>query len=109
MPKRYADQTHTLYAGAIRSVGVDFQRLIGGDEILTGTPQVSDAGGVFAISRQQVTIQAMTMNRRNVPAGKGAVFIVDRNGADVGEYEIDIVVTTSEGQTIPVSVRINCV
>lgn len=109
MSKRLARETHQIYTGAVRNVAVDFTGLLDDGETLSGTPTVTDDSGEFVLSNKQVSTTALVIRGNTVAIGKAVQFTVDRNGAADGEYELDIVASTSAGQTLPASVTIECV
>ena len=109
MSKRLARETHQIYSGAVRNVAVDFTGLLDDGETLSGTPTVTDDSGEFVLSNKQVSTTALSIKGRLIATGLAAQFTLDRNGAPDGEYEIDIVASTTSGQTLPVSITVECV
>ena len=111
MTKRYAKETYKVYDGDDRIISIDFEGLLDEGETLTGTPTVQEDADTpsLTITEEQVNTTEIVIKRRKVAVGQAVLFRLDRGSADVGDYEIDVTVATSAGQTLPGSVKIECV
>jgi hypothetical protein len=107
--KRLAPQERELYRGDERILGVDCSGVLDAGETLVGTPTVTDESGQLAISQEQVNTTEVVINELKVPIGRAVLFMVERGAAPDGNYELDLLVTTSAGQTIPGAVKVICV
>jgi len=111
MGSRVAPQTHDLYEGGVRNVSVDFSPLLDAGENLSGSPTITNAAAnpaTLSISNEQISSTELTINGVAVPAARAVLFRVTRGAAAEGQYDIDILVSTTGGQTLPGTVRINC-
>lgn len=109
--KRYAKETYDLHDNDVRIMSVDFTGLLDSGDTLTGTPTVAEDADTpsLVITQAQVSTTALFIKRQTVPAGRAVLFKADRNDAAAGDYEIDILVSTVAGQTLPATVRVTCV
>lgn len=96
--------------GETLNAGVDFQKLLATDELLTGTPTLTVPSGIAATTPLVNTATFFNRRNRRVPVNKGVTFIVS-GGTDKERYEIIVsCATTSSPSQIkevvcPIEVR----
>lgn len=99
-----APQVRETTTAATRNVSVDFTGALDSSETLTGTPALQSSGALTT-SGAQVNTSVIVINGVSVAIGKAVQFTV--SAAAKGKYLIEIVVTTSGGQTLEGAVRLN--
>ena len=92
-----APQVHSITSDETRNISVDMSGLLDAGELLTGTPTVQCSDDLM-ITNVQLNTGTVSINNRDVAAGKAVQFTVSSSVA--GYYGIEILVGTSSAQTL---------
>ena len=93
MTSNTAPQIQCKTASEVRLVSVSFSGKLDENELLTGTPTVTDATGDLTLNNKAVNTAALKINRATVPVGEAVQFSVA--GGTAGEqYIINILCST---------------
>ncbi len=85
----------TISVGASRILSIDLQKELTGDEVLTGTPTITEASGVLTLTNKAVSTAALTINGRACAIGKAVQCLVNASAAVAGTtYTLTISVAT---------------
>lgn len=99
MSDNTAPQRTAKVAGEVRGAAVSFHGKLDQGELLTGTPTASASPGTLTCSSERVSDSALTINGRQVAAGK-AVQLTLSGGVAAVEYTVTVTAQTTLGQTL---------
>ena len=99
-----AKELHSITTDETRNVMVDMSAPLELTEVLTGLPDVQSSANLI-ITDVQINSSPLDINGKTVPLGQAVLFKASSSAA--GQYNIEIVCTTDQGQTIEGSLILN--
>lgn len=103
-----APQIHSVSLDEVRIISVDFRGKLDSGELLSGTPTITEVDTTdLTLTNKAVSTADLVINGALVSTGMAVQFKVDP-GASIGTYKVDILCSTSAGQTLEgrVTVRV---
>lgn len=106
----YVDGNPRISEGDVELFAIDYTAWLDGDEVLTGTPTVTEVTTTdLTLSSKQVNTAAITVQDEIVAIGKAVQFKVADQTASTADYIIEVTVSTDSGRTILRRLKFNVV